>query len=51
MVPELMFDEPRPGRPPRHLADLDAAGRASAVAELGLRRFGPSSLHTSTTVG
>lgn len=39
MVPELMFDEPRPGRPPRHLADLDAAGRASAVAELGLPAF------------
>ncbi|OSC42328.1 23S rRNA (adenine(2503)-C(2))-methyltransferase RlmN [Mycobacterium decipiens] len=39
MVQELMFDEPRPGRPPRHLADLDAAGRASAVAELGLPAF------------
>lgn len=35
----MMFDEPRPGRPPRHLADLDAAGRASAVAELGLPAF------------
>jgi 23S rRNA (adenine2503-C2)-methyltransferase len=34
-----MFEEPRPGRPPRHLADLDAAGRASAVAELGLPEF------------
>ena len=39
MVPELIFDEPRPSRPPRHLADLDAAGRASAVAELGLPAF------------
>jgi len=39
MAQQLMFDEPRPGRPPRHLADLDAAGRASAVAELGLPAF------------
>jgi 23S rRNA (adenine2503-C2)-methyltransferase len=39
MVGELMFEEPRPSRPPRHLADLDAAGRASAVAELGLPAF------------
>ncbi len=39
MVQDLMFDEPRPHRPPRHLADLDAAGRASAVAELGLPAF------------
>jgi 23S rRNA (adenine2503-C2)-methyltransferase len=29
---------PRP-RPPRHLADLDAAGRRAAVAELGLPGF------------
>ena len=39
MVQELVFEEPRPSRPPRHLADLDAAGRASAVAELGLPEF------------
>jgi len=39
MVQELMFSEPRPSRPPRHLADLDAGGRASAVAELGLPAF------------
>jgi 23S rRNA (adenine2503-C2)-methyltransferase len=39
MVQELMFEEPRPSRPPPHLADLDAAGRASAVAELGLPAF------------
>jgi 23S rRNA (adenine2503-C2)-methyltransferase len=39
MVGELMFEEPRPSRPPPHLADLDAAGRASAVAELGLPAF------------
>jgi 23S rRNA (adenine2503-C2)-methyltransferase len=39
MVQELMFEAPRAGRPPRHLADLDAAGRASAVAELGLPAF------------
>ncbi len=39
MAQQLIFDEPRPSRPPRHLADLDAAGRASAVAELGLPAF------------
>jgi 23S rRNA (adenine2503-C2)-methyltransferase len=39
MVQELIFDEPRRALPPRHLADLDAAGRASAVAELGLPAF------------
>ncbi len=35
----LVFDAPRRGMPPRHLADLDADGRASAVAELGLPKF------------
>ena len=39
MVQQLVFTEPRPGRPPRHLADLDAEGRASVVAELGLPAF------------
>jgi 23S rRNA (adenine2503-C2)-methyltransferase len=39
MVQQLVFDEPRAGKPPRHLADLDAGGRASAVAELGLPAF------------
>ena len=35
----LVFDAPRRGMPPRHLADLDADGRVSAVAELGLPKF------------
>jgi 23S rRNA (adenine2503-C2)-methyltransferase len=39
MVQQLVFTEPRRGRPPRHLADLDEQGRASAVAELGLPAF------------
>ncbi|OBA60174.1 23S rRNA (adenine(2503)-C(2))-methyltransferase RlmN [Mycobacterium sp. 1100029.7] len=39
MVQQLIFDEPRAKRPPRHLADLDADGRASAVGELGLPAF------------
>jgi 23S rRNA (adenine2503-C2)-methyltransferase len=43
MVQELVFEEPSPRgavrRPPRHLADLDAAGRAAAVADLGLPAF------------
>ncbi|OBK20740.1 23S rRNA (adenine(2503)-C(2))-methyltransferase RlmN [Mycobacterium asiaticum] len=43
MVQQLVFEEPSPRgsirRPPRHLADLDADGRAEAVAELGLPAF------------
>jgi 23S rRNA (adenine2503-C2)-methyltransferase len=39
MVQQLVFSEPRPGRPPQHLADLDADGRASAVEALGLPAF------------
>jgi 23S rRNA (adenine2503-C2)-methyltransferase len=39
MVQQLVFTEPRRGRPPRHLADLDEQGRVSAVAELGLPAF------------
>ncbi|OBH12601.1 23S rRNA (adenine(2503)-C(2))-methyltransferase RlmN [Mycobacterium sp. E3247] len=39
MVQQLVFTEPRPARRPRHLADLDAEGRAAAVAELGLPAF------------
>jgi 23S rRNA (adenine2503-C2)-methyltransferase len=32
---QLQFNAPRRGMPPRHLADLDAAGRRAAVVELG----------------
>ena len=39
MTQQLVFDAPRRALPPRHLADLDAAGRAAAVAELGLPAF------------
>ncbi|MDG4664889.1 23S rRNA (adenine(2503)-C(2))-methyltransferase RlmN [Mycobacterium sp. 236(2023)] len=35
----LVFDAPRRAMPPRHFADLDDAGRAAAVAELGLPAF------------
>jgi 23S rRNA (adenine2503-C2)-methyltransferase len=35
----LIFDPPRRAMPPRHLADLDEAGRAQAAAELGLPAF------------
>jgi 23S rRNA (adenine2503-C2)-methyltransferase len=35
----LVFAAPRRGKPPRHLADLDAEGRRAAVAELGLPAF------------
>jgi 23S rRNA (adenine2503-C2)-methyltransferase len=36
---ELTFEAPRRGKPPRHLADLDAAERREAVAALGLPAF------------
>jgi 23S rRNA (adenine2503-C2)-methyltransferase len=39
MKQELVFEAPKRGMPPRHLADLDEAGRATAVAELGLPAF------------
>ena len=39
MKQELVFDAPRRGLPPRHFADLDAAERTAAVAELGLPAF------------
>ena len=35
----LVFDAPRRGLPPRHLADLDPAARRAAVAELGEQPF------------
>ncbi|HEY9315430.1 23S rRNA (adenine(2503)-C(2))-methyltransferase RlmN [Williamsia sp.] len=35
----LVFDAPKRGKPPQHLADLDAAGRVEAVAKLGLPKF------------
>jgi 23S rRNA (adenine2503-C2)-methyltransferase len=39
MKPQLVFEAPRRGQPPRHLADLDEPGRAAAVAELGLPAY------------
>jgi 23S rRNA (adenine2503-C2)-methyltransferase len=36
---ELQFTEPRGRKPPRHLADLAAAERRDAIAELGLPPF------------
>ncbi|KDE97994.1 RNA methyltransferase [Mycolicibacterium aromaticivorans JS19b1 = JCM 16368] len=39
MKQKLVFEAPRRGLPPRHLADLDADARAAAVAELGLPAF------------
>src|SRR5882762_1041804 len=35
----LVFDPPRRAMPPRHFADLDEAGRAAAVTDLGLPAF------------
>ncbi|WP_027946372.1 23S rRNA (adenine(2503)-C(2))-methyltransferase RlmN [Amycolatopsis taiwanensis] len=35
----LVFDAPKRGLPPRHLADLTVAERAAAVAELGEKSF------------
>ena len=39
MKQELVFEAPRRALPPRHLADLDEAGRVEAVAALDLPRF------------
>jgi 23S rRNA (adenine2503-C2)-methyltransferase len=39
MPAQLTFAAPRRAKPPRHLADLDAAGRRVAVTELGERAF------------
>jgi 23S rRNA (adenine2503-C2)-methyltransferase len=39
MKQQLVFEAPRRGLPPRHLADLDEAGCADAVAALGLPAF------------
>jgi 23S rRNA (adenine2503-C2)-methyltransferase len=39
MVQQLVFEAPRRKLPPRHLADLDAAGRVAAVEDLGLPPF------------
>ncbi len=36
---ELVFSPPRRAMPPRHLADLDEAGRIDAVIEVGLQPF------------
>ena len=35
----LVFDAPKRSLPPRHLADLDVAGRRAAVVELGEKAF------------
>src|ERR1700760_1818240 len=35
----LVFDAPKRGLPPRHLADLDVPGRRAAMSELGLPPF------------
>lgn len=39
MKQDLVFEAPRRALPPRHLADLDEAGRVAAVIELGLPAF------------
>lgn len=39
MKQQLVFAAPQRAMPPRHLADLDEAGRVAAVAELGLPAF------------
>ncbi|SNC72242.1 23S rRNA m(2)A-2503 methyltransferase [Kytococcus aerolatus] len=41
---ELTFTAPRRGKPPRHLADLDLAGRKEAVVEAGWPAFRASQL-------
>ncbi len=45
-LPVVAAERRRTSRPPRHLADLDPAGRRAAVAELGERDFRASQLAT-----
>ncbi|MDT5253832.1 MAG: rRNA (adenine2503-C2)-methyltransferase, partial [Mycobacterium sp.] len=39
MKQQLVFEAPRRALPPRHLADLQEAGRIEAVTKLGLPPF------------
>jgi len=43
---QLMFDAPRRGKPPQHLADLDPAERKAAVESLGHKGFRAKQLST-----
>ena len=43
---QLVFDAPRRGKPPHHLADLDPAGRKAAVEALGHKGFRAKQLST-----
>ncbi|KNX37567.1 23S rRNA (adenine(2503)-C(2))-methyltransferase RlmN [Luteipulveratus halotolerans] len=43
---QLTFAAPRRGKPPKHLADLDAAERKAAVEELGHKGFRAKQLST-----
>ena len=43
---QLTMTAPRRGKPPRHLADLDLAGRVDLAKELGLPGFRAKQLST-----
>jgi 23S rRNA (adenine2503-C2)-methyltransferase len=43
---QLVFDPPRRGKPPQHLADFDPAGRKAAVEALGHKGFRAKQLST-----
>jgi 23S rRNA (adenine2503-C2)-methyltransferase len=43
---QLVFDAPRRGKPPQHLADLDSAQRKAAVEALGHKGFRAKQLST-----
>lgn len=43
---QLTFKAPRRGKPPKHLADLDLAGRKVAAEELGFKGFRATQLST-----
>ena len=43
---QLVFDAPRRGKPPQHLADLDPTGRKAAVEALGHKGFRAKQLST-----
>jgi len=45
-LPTLSFAVPRRGKPPQHLADLDEAGRAAVLAEMGHPAFRAKQIST-----
>lgn len=48
-LPTLSFAVPRRGKPPQHLADLDEAGRAAVLVEMGHPGFRAKQIRRTTS--